>query len=125
VSNQAAAPSVGRIAASTAAITVSVVIPVRNGARYLRRTLPVLRRELPAGWEIVVVNDHSSDDSADVARQFADRVLLSPVDGNGMDARNAGVTAARRPPSSSSMRTSRDARGARELVSRTRRLASR
>lgn len=95
MSNQAAAPSVGRIAASTAAITVSVVIPVRNGARYLRRTLPVLRRELPAGWEIVVVNDHSSDDSAEVARQFADRVLLSPVDGNDMDARNAGVTAAR------------------------------
>lgn len=95
MSHLATAPTVGGNPAPPAAPSVTVVIPVRNGARYLRRTLPVLRREVPPGWEIVVVNDHSRDDSEAVARQFADCVLLSPVDGNDMDARNAGVHAAR------------------------------
>lgn len=74
---------------------VSVILPVRDGAHYLSRTLPVLRRELPAGWELIVVDDHSTDASRRVASGYADRVLESPGRANDNIARNGGAHAAR------------------------------
>lgn len=73
---------------------VSVILPVRNGAHHLRRTLPVLREALPAGWELIVVDDNSTDGSAEVARLYADRVLLSPSLKGAPVARNHGARAA-------------------------------
>lgn len=74
---------------------VSIILPVRNGAHYLERTLPVLRRELPAGWEIIVVDDHSTDATRRIATGHADRVIDSPGRGNDSLARNGGVNVAR------------------------------
>ncbi len=70
---------------------VSVIIPVRNGAHYLRRTLPALRRELPAHWEIIVVDDSSTDDSVAVAAPLADFVVPSGHVRSAPAARNAGA----------------------------------
>lgn len=80
------------------AAQVSVVIPVRDGARHLGETLDsVLAQGEPVG-EIVVVDDGSTDDSADVARSRGAlvRVLTQPPSGVG-PARNRGAAAARHP----------------------------
>jgi glycosyltransferase involved in cell wall biosynthesis len=71
----------------------SVIVPVRNGARHLRTTLPALRSELPEGWELVVVDDHSDDDSRAVAHLYADRVLKSAAVRSAPAARNTGALA--------------------------------
>lgn len=62
---------------------ISVVLPAKNEAAGLRRTLPALRALLPDA-EIIVVNDGSTDDTAAVAAELGARVLSSPYAmGNG------------------------------------------
>ncbi|MGJ3254942.1 MAG: TIGR04283 family arsenosugar biosynthesis glycosyltransferase [Alcanivorax sp.] len=57
--------------------TVSVIVPVRNEAGNLAATLAMLRDALQAGDELVVVDGGSTDGSVEIARELADRVVLS------------------------------------------------
>ena len=50
---------------------VSVVIPVYNGARYLTEALESVRRQSFADFEIVVIDDGSTDDSPRILAEFA------------------------------------------------------
>ena len=62
---------------------VTVVLPARNEAEGLRRTLPGLRAALP-GAEVIVVDDGSTDATAEVAVAHGARVLANPYAmGNG------------------------------------------
>ena len=62
---------------------LSIVMPAKNEAEGLRRTLPALAASQP-GAEIIVVDDGSTDDTAAVARAHGARVLSSPYSmGNG------------------------------------------
>ena len=51
-------------------VTISVIIPVYNSARYLRTCLEHLRTSTITDYECIVVDDGSTDNSADVAREF-------------------------------------------------------
>ena len=62
---------------------VSVVLPAKNEAEGLARTLPALREQWPEA-ELIVVDDGSSDGTAKVAAEHGARVLSSPYSmGNG------------------------------------------
>ena len=62
---------------------ISVILPAKNEAEGLRRTLPGLAA-LPAGTELIVVDDGSTDATAQVAREHGATVLSSPYSmGNG------------------------------------------
>ena len=67
---------------------VSVIIPAYNCSLYIRETLQSLLSQTAQGLEIIVVNDGSSDDTADIARSFGPAVTV-------IDQANAGVCAAR------------------------------
>lgn len=70
---------------------VSVVIPARNASATLDATLWTVRRQSHAHWEVIVVNDGSTDDTADVAlRHQAQDARIRCVSGP-----CAGVSAAR------------------------------
>lgn len=56
--------------------TVSVVIPVRDDAVALERCLGLLARQSVAPLEVVVVDNASTDDSADVARRWGAVVVV-------------------------------------------------
>lgn len=62
---------------------ISVILPAKNEAEGLRRTLPALRALLPEA-EVIVVDDGSSDDTAAVVTEQGAKVLSSPYSmGNG------------------------------------------
>ena len=64
-------------------LEISVVLPAKNEAEGLRRTLPALRQLLPQA-EIIVVDDGSTDETAQVAVEFGAKALSSPYSmGNG------------------------------------------
>lgn len=72
---------------------VSVVIPLYNQAPYIRRTLDSVLAQTHADFEAVVVDDGSTDGSADVVRRYQDpRVRLLVQQNAGVStARNRGV----------------------------------
>ena len=62
---------------------ISVILPAKNESAGLRRTLPALASLLP-DVEVVVVDDGSTDDTVQVAREHGARVLSTPYSmGNG------------------------------------------
>ena len=74
--------------------SVSAVVPVRNGAKFLGQALEsILGQTLPPE-EVIVVDDGSTDGSEEIARAFSARVI--PNDGGGVSAaRNPGIAASR------------------------------
>ncbi len=83
---------------SQAAPAVSVITPCYNAARFVGATVECVRAQTFADWELVVVDDGSTDDPAAVlAPQLATdpRVrLIRQANGGVARARNAGVRAA-------------------------------
>jgi hypothetical protein len=79
--------------------TVSIVIPAYNAEVTLGETLDSVRRQSWRALEIIVVDDGSTDRTAEVARAHAaedSRVRLLRVENGGVaSARNAGIAASR------------------------------
>lgn len=78
--------------------TVSVVLPVYNGKNYLLESIESVLAQTLADLELVVVDDGSTDESADVAAGIADeRVVVLRHDRNRglVVALNTGIDAAR------------------------------
>lgn len=73
-----------------AALSISVVMPAYNAAHYMPVVLEPLLEMLNAGEisEIIVVDDQSSDDTAQVAADLGARVLTNPERGGPGAARN-------------------------------------
>lgn len=74
---------------------ISVVVPCYNQAHFLAETLEsVLAQTYPA-WEVIVVDDGSTDDTAAVVAAFAGRVKYLRRENGGLSAaRNTGLAAA-------------------------------
>jgi glycosyltransferase involved in cell wall biosynthesis len=63
--------------------SLSIVLPAKNEAEGLRRTLPALRQQVPHA-QIIVVDDGSTDETAAVATEHGATVLVAPYSmGNG------------------------------------------
>lgn len=74
---------------------VSVIIPMYNGARHLRAALESVFAQTYRPFEVIVVDDGSTDDSGLIAQSFADvRYIHQPNQGVAV-ARNHGIEAAR------------------------------
>lgn len=57
---------------------IAVVIPARDEAEALPHLLPALVAQLRTGDELVVVDDHSTDATADVAERLGAQVVIPP-----------------------------------------------
>ncbi len=75
--------------------SVSVIIPVYNRARELQECLRALQNQTLRPSEVIVVDDRSSDDSAEVARKFGATVLRAQENLSANYCRNLGAKCAR------------------------------
>ncbi len=76
---------------------VSIVVPLYNKADYVAETIRSVLAQTHTDWEMLIVDNGSTDGGADLARAFADprlRIVASPRQGPGA-ARNYGIGLAR------------------------------
>ncbi len=57
---------------------VTLVVPVLNEEAFLANTLATLRGQTFTGYELLVVDNGSTDRSPQIAAEFADRVIVEP-----------------------------------------------
>lgn len=65
---------------------VSVICSVKNGGKTIASVLESVQRQTLHEWEMIVVDDGSTDDSLSIVRKYADadrRIRLIPTDGVG------------------------------------------
>jgi glycosyltransferase involved in cell wall biosynthesis len=75
---------------------VSVIIPIYNGAATIERALKSVFEQTFTDFEIVVVDDGSTDETPSVLAKFGDRIRMIRQGNRGFPgARNAGVAASR------------------------------
>jgi glycosyltransferase involved in cell wall biosynthesis len=73
---------------------VSVIIPVFNGERYLAEALESVFAQDHRPVEVIVIDDGSTDASAEVARSFDEVVLVVTENAGAAAARNLGLARA-------------------------------
>lgn len=77
---------------------VSVVIPTYNHAHFLGRALNSVLGQTHTNWEVILVDNHSQDNTDEVVQGFTDsRINLLKIHNNGVIAasRNMGIHVAR------------------------------
>lgn len=77
---------------------VSIIVPVYNSEEYLAETLDSVRRQTYCNWELLLVDDCSTDASAEIIRTYMekdDRIRYIPltVNSGAAVARNTGLHA--------------------------------
>ncbi|GAA1749333.1 glycosyltransferase family 2 protein [Agromyces humatus] len=87
------------MSAASESVLLSVVIPTHNVHPWIRETLGSVLAQDIADMEVIVVDDHSTDDTVEVVRHIAradDRVhIIEATRRGGGSARNTGVAQAR------------------------------
>ncbi len=84
---------------------ISIIVPVYNAAPFIKETIDMVRRQSYTDWELILVNDCSADNSAQVIREYLEalatadgenriRLLDKPVNEGAAEARNTGLDAA-------------------------------
>lgn len=77
---------------------VSVIIPVYNTKKYLRKCVDSVLAQTYDNLEIILVNDGSTDDSGalcdEIAKGFNNIIVIHKENGGLSDARNAGIAVA-------------------------------
>ena len=73
---------------------VSIILNLRNGARFLREALDSMMSQTFQDWELIVWDDRSTDDSAQIVGEYRDpriRYFLSPDETPLGEARNRAI----------------------------------
>lgn len=74
---------------------ISVIVPIYNVAPYLSQCIESLQQQIYSPLEIVLVDDGSTDNSGDIADQYANKdnriIVFHKTNGGLSDARNYGI----------------------------------
>ena len=72
--------------------SVTVIVPTRNNTRTVEATLVSVRRQTEPNVRLIVVDNHSTDTTAQIAERYADQVIVAGPERSAQ--RNAGIAAA-------------------------------
>lgn len=62
-------------------IWLSVIMPTYNGADYIRSTLESLAAQTEGGFEVIAIDEASSDGTPDIIAGYSDRFPIRQIDG--------------------------------------------
>ena len=71
----------------------SVIVPAHNSEAYIRKCLHSVKMQTFKNYELIVVCDSCTDNTYDIARPYADKIVLEDCSMDGL-ARNAGIDVA-------------------------------
>ena len=54
-------------------VKVSVIMPNKNNERWLRKSIESVINQTYKNWELIIVDDHSTDKSREIIREYMDR----------------------------------------------------
>lgn len=78
--------------------SISIIIPIYNVQDYLKKCLDSLYQQIRPDYEVILVNDGSTDNSLSICKEYKekypDTILIDKRNGGLSDARNAGVAVA-------------------------------
>ncbi|MCB0802342.1 MAG: glycosyltransferase [Flavobacteriales bacterium] len=66
---------------------ISILMPVKNAGLYLKDCLESIIKQTEINWELITVNDHSSDNSLNILQEFSQkdsRISVWNNEGNGI-----------------------------------------
>ena len=70
---------------------VSIIVPIYNGAKVLRRCVDSIVKQNYENWELLLINDGSKDESIQICTEYAKKDNRIKV----IDKENEGVSATR------------------------------
>ena len=72
---------------------VSIIMPVYNGSQFIAQAIRSVLNQSYSNWELLVINDGSTDDTSDIVKSFRDkRITLFEKSRKGVSAaRNEGL----------------------------------
>lgn len=80
-------------------IDISIIVPVYNVANYLQKSLESILSQTKKEFELIVVNDGSTDDSPIICEEYAkkdERIKVIHKENGGLsDGRNVGILEAK------------------------------
>jgi glycosyltransferase involved in cell wall biosynthesis len=82
-------------------IGVSIIIPVRNGAHFIKETLISISKQTYSDFEVIVVDDGSTDQTVEIVKDYMNkdsrfRIVANHSGGFGVEhARNYGISLTR------------------------------
>lgn len=76
-------------------VRFSIIVPLYNKAPYVRKTLESVVSQTYMDWELIIVDDGSTDGSADVVRNFIRELNIEDRRFKILSQKNAGVAIAR------------------------------
>ena len=75
--------------------TVSIITPLYNGERFLSQTIESVLAQTYPDWEMLIINDGSTDRSLEIAQEYAEKdpriQVLSQPNAGSAAARNNGI----------------------------------
>ena len=74
---------------------ISVVVPVRNGSEYISKCLLGLKESTYKPFEVIVVDDASTDNTVEVSRKTGAKIITLDIQSGPAAARNRGAESAR------------------------------
>ena len=76
-------------------IQLSIIIPIYNVSNYLKRCLDSVYSQIEDNWEVILVDDGSTDDSGEICEEskskYPQTIVIHKENGGLSDARNVGI----------------------------------
>lgn len=77
---------------------VSIITPAHNSEKYIKQTIESVLNQTYQNWELIIIDDYSSDNTVEIAKQYQDyriKIISLKINVGAAEARNIGLRMAK------------------------------